>query len=101
MGEHIFHFNFQDGTVRDFTLEIIDEATRGEFDLEIVSFNVDHGTSVLIRIKDKYILVDTGPNHRTKDRVVPFLKDRGVDYIDHVFLGHWHWDHVSGLASIE
>lgn len=100
-GQHAFVFHFADGTVRDFNLHIVDETTRGEFGLEIVSFDVEHGTSVFIRIEDKTILVDTGPNHNTKNRVVPFLKDRGIEKIDYVFLTHWHWDHVSGLASID
>lgn len=100
-GQHAFDFHFADGTVRDFDLQIIDETTRGEFGLEIISFDVDHGTSVFIRIEDKTILVDTGPNHNTKNRVVPLLKDRGIEKIDYVFLTHWHWDHVSGLASID
>lgn len=100
-GLHTFDFHFADGTIRDFNLHVVDETTMGEFGLEIISFDVDHGTSVFIRIEDKTILVDTGPNHNTRNRVVPFLKDRGIEKIDYVFLTHWHWDHVSGLASID
>ncbi len=101
LGHHDFEFQFEDGTIRNHKMEVVDDKTRGDYDLTIINFDVGHGTSVFIKINDKNILVDTGPNDMTKKRVVPFLKKMGIERIDYVFLTHWHWDHVSGLASID
>jgi alpha-D-xyloside xylohydrolase len=100
-GHHNFEFQFEDGSIRNYKLEVVDDETKGDYDLTIINFNVGHGTSVFIKINDKNILVDTGPNDMTKKRVVPFLKNMGIERIDYVLLTHWHWDHVSGLASID
>lgn len=96
-GSHTFQFYFANGVTRKFNLEVVDESTRGEYELEIISFNVEHGDAVLIRLPNTNILVDAGPGNMAESRVVPCMKERGIEKLDFIFTTHWHWDHVDGL----
>ena len=97
LGKHTFKFNFTDGTVREFDLDVVDESTKQDYDIEIISFNVEHGDCVFIDLPTKNILVDAAPGSMAEERAVPMLEDRGVERIDYIFITHWHWDHVDGL----
>ena len=97
LGEHTLKFNFTDGTVREFTLDVVDESTKQDYDIEIISFNVEHGDCVFIDLPTKNILVDAAPGNMAEERAVPMLEEKGVERIDYIFITHWHWDHVDGL----
>ncbi len=46
------------------------------------------------------MLMDCGSSQEKelgKDCLVPFLKSRGVDRLDTVFISHGDWDHISGI----
>ena len=49
------------------------------------------------------MLMDCGSGQEKelgKDCLVPFLKSRGVDRLDTVFISHGDWDHISGIRYV-
>jgi len=73
--------------------------------LELVVLDVGQGDALLLRSPGgRWILVDAGPKTRTFDAgartVLPFLRRRGVEALELLFLTHPDMDHVGGAASI-
>jgi competence protein ComEC len=66
--------------------------------------SVGHGTATVVELPDgKTILYDIGSrsNFNLTDRVVaPFLRSRGVQQIDAVFISHPNIDHYNGLIDL-
>ena len=68
-------------------------------DVRIVVVNVGKADSVLVQLRDKNYLIDTG----TEDSVPALfaaLGICGVEHIDGLFLTHMHSDHVGGLQGV-
>lgn len=75
-------------------------------EVEIVFLAVGQGDAVFLRSAGgKSFLVDGGglpgsTRDPGKDTILPFLKRRGIDYIDAVVLTHPHYDHMKGLFAV-
>ena len=72
--------------------------------LLIYSIDVEGGQStLLVSPSGASLLVDTGwPGHdgRDADRILAAMKDAGITRIDHVFITHYHTDHVGGVPEL-
>lgn len=72
--------------------------------LLIYSIDVEGGQATLFVSPSKAsLLVDTGwpgNNGRDADRIQAAMKDAGISKIDHVFITHFHTDHVGGLTQL-
>jgi beta-lactamase superfamily II metal-dependent hydrolase len=72
--------------------------------LLIYSIDVEGGQSTLIvSPAGASLLVDTGwPSRdgRYADRILAAMKDAGITRIDHVFITHFHVDHVGGVPEL-
>lgn len=65
----------------------------------IFFFNVGQADSSLILYEDKVILIDTG-NDSDGEKIVEFLKAKGINKIDYLIGTHIHEDHIGGMADI-
>lgn len=61
--------------------------------------DVGQADSILLRNKDKTMLIDAGTNEKGKD-VVSFLKEEGIAKIDYLIGTHPHEDHIGGLDDV-
>ena len=73
--------------------------------MEIVMLDVGQGDAVLLRSPGgRWALVDAGPrtvSYDTGERVVlPYLRRRGVRFLDLLVLTHGDMDHVGGASAI-
>ena len=76
--------------------------------LAVAVLDVHQGDAIFIQTPDlKHVLVDTGPAPTDqdpfsagRDKVVPFLREHGVDRLDAVVMSHAHADHIGGLAYV-
>jgi competence protein ComEC len=62
----------------------------------VTFLDVGQGDAIVIRTRDKTILVDGGRG----ERVLPLLADRGLRRVDVAILTHAHPDHCAGLARV-
>jgi len=60
---------------------------------------VSDDDAILIRTKDKVIMIDGG-RYSAKDKVVSYLKGLGIKKIDYMIGSHVHWNHVQAQAAI-
>lgn len=69
--------------------------------LEVAVIDVGQGDAIFIRTPDGVTaLVDAGDEGRGRSRVVPFLRQNGVRYLDAVFGSHGDRDHVGGMDEV-
>lgn len=81
-----------------------------KYPLEVTALNVGQGDCILIRTPyNQHVLIDGGGDslywqERGRnvglERVVPYLKHRGIDKLDVVILSHPHEDHLFGLLAV-
>ncbi|WP_165921841.1 ComEC/Rec2 family competence protein [Natronoflexus pectinivorans] len=95
------------GEVLRSQLKIVSDSEAKNYGLNVVAFNVGHGTSVLFFLPNgETLLVDTGYDHMAEKYTIPFMKSHlpvnrhGKQRIDHIFISHWHYDHFHGLNNI-
>lgn len=69
---------------RDFAVHVID---------------VGQGDSILIMAGGKSVLIDAGEKEYG-EKVVSFLKDKGVTRLDYIIATHPHSDHIGGMAEV-
>jgi beta-lactamase superfamily II metal-dependent hydrolase len=71
--------------------------------IEVDMLNLGNADSILVSCwkngKADRILIDGG-NTSDSDKVLAFLKERSVSYLNHIVCSHPHDDHVGGLIGI-
>lgn len=98
------------GWVGLFLMVIISLPPQWKYPLEVIVLNVGQGDCILIRTPyNQHVLIDGGGDsvywqERGRnvglERVVPYLKHRGVEKLDAVILSHPHEDHLFGLLAV-
>ncbi|MBW3534637.1 MAG: ComEC/Rec2 family competence protein, partial [Gemmatimonadetes bacterium] len=73
--------------------------------VEVVAVDVGQGDALLVRSpRGRWLVVDAGPSFggrdAGRDRVLPYLRGRGVSELEAVVLTHPHLDHVGGAAAL-
>ena len=61
--------------------------------------DVGQADSILLRNKDKTMLIDAGTNEQGKN-VVSYSKEEGISKIDYLIGTHPHEDHIGGLDDV-
>lgn len=54
---------------------------------------------ILLEKNGKYAMIDTG-RIETKDKVVKFLNDKGVEELEFLIITHIHHDHIAGAEKV-
>lgn len=70
---------------------------------EVHFLDVGQGDSILIRIKSKNILIDTGGNMNfniSKNVLIPYFRSSGVKKIDYLILTHGDYDHMGEAINL-
>ncbi len=73
-------------------------------DLKISIMDVGQGTAVVVQVKDKTLVYDTGPQYTESFDaggaiLAPYLFSQAIDNIDVLVVSHSDMDHAGGLAS--
>ena len=68
-------------------------------DFNILFMYVGQADSILIKYKNKIMLIDAGNNEDGKN-IVKFLKDKGISKLDYIVGTHYDEDHIGGLDDI-
>jgi competence protein ComEC len=98
-GTHLMEFVMEDSSRATAEVSVKNAAVRAPF--TIVTFDVGHGKASLLSLPDGEIaLVDTAKEAPAREVLVPFLQRHGIKRIDHLFITHYHDDHVGGLELI-
>ena len=58
------------------------------------------GDCCLITFKGKHYLVDCWYRYGMREYAIPYLKQKGIDVLDGVFITHYHGDHFGGLQEL-
>lgn len=72
-------------------------------ELEITMLDVGQGDCFFVRQDDVTCLIDGGSsseNQIAKYKIEPFLKYKGVDELDYIFVSHGDKDHISGVQEL-
>jgi len=106
-GQHRLAFQFEGEEALEAEITVVPAGQGGTQPLQIVSFNVEHGTSVLMDLPNgDILLIDAGTRENAERYLLPFLRqhlpvdDSGRQRIDHVYITHWHYDHFEGLTAL-
>lgn len=78
-------------------------AVNPHFGFEADILDVGQGDGIFLEAGGRRILVDCGSaqlKNVGKNRLVPFLKSRGITHLDYVFVTHGHLDHISGIRYL-
>lgn len=106
-GQHRLAFRFAEADTLHAEITVVPAGEEEAGELQIVSFNVEHGTSVLLNLPNgEILLLDAGTRENAERYLVPFLRqhlpvdESGRQRIDHVYITHWHYDHFQGLTAL-
>ncbi len=71
----------------------------------LTMIDVGQGDSILLEIKDKTILIDTGGNmfsdyNIAKNKLIPYFKSLGIKKIDYLILTHGDYDHMGESINL-
>ncbi|HEY4643984.1 MAG TPA: DNA internalization-related competence protein ComEC/Rec2, partial [Bacteroidota bacterium] len=82
-----------------------DVSAVGSRTMSVTVLDVSQGDAICVEFPfGQTMLIDAGPRSQHsdagKERIVPFLERRGIQFIDAVILTHPHSDHLGGLATI-
>lgn len=72
--------------------------------LRITCLDVGQGDAIVVETPENYVfLIDGGSSSKSgigQYQLLPFLKSRGISYIDAVFISHTDEDHISGVKEM-
>lgn len=71
--------------------------------MEVTFLDVGQGDGICIRTRDKTVLVDGGSSDQRRlgeNRLEPFLKSKGIGFVDYAIVSHGDQDHISGLVEL-
>lgn len=68
-------------------------------ELEINYIDVGQGNAVLVKNKDKSLLIDGG-NRSNSSYYYNYIKNKNIKKIDYMIASHYDEDHIAGLISI-
>ncbi len=72
-----------------------------ESKMEIIFFDVGQGDAALIKTPSgRGMLIDAGPTGAGKDKILPYLTSAGPRRIEHIFVSHYHADHIGSLPEL-
>ncbi len=69
----------------------------------LTMLDVGQGDSLLLRLKDKIVLIDTGGNYNyelSDNIIIPYLKSEGIKKIDYLILTHGDYDHLGSSFNL-
>ena len=71
----------------------------------LTMIDVGQGDSILLEIKDKTILIDTGGNmfgdyNVAKNKLIPYFKSLGIKKINYLILTHGDYDHMGESINL-
>ncbi len=74
-------------------------------ELRLTTLDVGQGLAVVVEVNDQVIVYDTGPKfgksfNAGEAVVIPYLRHRGINYIDKLIVSHGDKDHSGGLQGI-
>ena len=76
----------------------------GQEGINVTLFEVGHGTAFLIYTKHQSLLYDTGSSFDdssfAQKTILPYMKRKGIDYLDMVIISHGDNDHAGGLKFL-
>lgn len=74
----------------------------GDAQLRVTFLDVGQGDAILIRTKEKTVLIDAGndTDHSAEDIILPFLEAAGIEKIDTAVITHAHRDHFGGFLTL-
>lgn len=75
------------------------EKQESENDLHVYYIDVGQADSILITNNNQSCLIDAG-NNQDGEKVVNFIKSKGISKIDYVIGTHPHEDHIGGLDNV-
>lgn len=78
-------------------------AVNPRFGFEAAVLDVGQGDGIFLEAGRTRMLVDCGSaqlKNVGKNRLIPFLKSRGITRLDYVFVTHGHLDHVNGIRYL-
>lgn len=67
--------------------------------LSVHFIDVGQGDCILIKAKDKAMLIDAGESGN-EDKIIDYLSKYGVDTIDYLIATHPHADHIGGMPGV-
>ena len=65
--------------------------------------DIGQGDSLLFKIKDKSILIDTGGKYDydlSSNTIIPYLKSMGIKKLDYLILSHGDYDHMGEAINL-
>jgi len=70
--------------------------------LRVTFLDVGQGDAILIRSREKTILIDAGNDceHAAEDIILPFMEAAGIKKIDTAIITHAHRDHFGGFLAL-
>ncbi len=72
-------------------------------ELRITCLDVGQGDGIVVETPEKQVfLIDFGSSNKKNTaqyQLLPYLKSRGISYIDGIFISHTDGDHISGILE--
>lgn len=67
--------------------------------MEVHYINVGQGDSILIRVNNKVLLIDSGPKN-SRNKLINYLNSLNIKNIDYLVATHPHEDHIGNMFTI-
>lgn len=84
---------------QDIILGSKEELENAPFQITVLNTKKGASDAILIKIEDKYVIIDTGLSDASK-KLKKLIEGYGTDTIDYVILSHLDKDHIGGVDKI-